>query len=443
MTSPVPPRPPASRRAPLVAPFAAPRASEPPSPSHRVGVWLVGACGGVGTLAVAGARAVARGLRPPTGLLTATPLFAGIDLVGIDDLVFGGHEVRDVDWPRSAAEFQRRAGVLDGALLGLLREDLEAASENLRPGYLVNPSDVVKTLARQGRTARAKGPRGIVEGIQEDLRDFAARHALATVVVVNVSSTEPPREVPIEWATLERFEKYLDGSTSKGLTNSVLSAYAALDAGFPYVNFTPSPGSTIPAILELAKARGVPHMGSDGKTGETLVKTVLAPLFTGRALKVLSWEGYNMLGNRDGLVLDDPQAKLSKTRSKAAALRSLLKDADLHTKVTIDYVPSLDDWKVAWDYIHFEGFLGARMSMQFTWQGNDSALAAPLVLDLARMAALAKARGESGLLTHLAAYFKSPAGVDEHGFVKQFALLEAYVAGCRDDRRGRARTPGR
>lgn len=423
------------------------QAKSPPTPTPgstgRLGIWLVGACGGVGTLAIAGARAIARGLRPATGLLTETPLFAGLDLAPMADLVFGGHEIRDVDWPRSAAEFQRRAGVLDDALLGLLREDLEAASANLRPGYLVNPSDTVKQLAGKGRTAKAKGPRAVVLGIQHDLREFQARHGLSTVVVVNVSSTEPPREVPIEWATLSRFEKYLDGRTSNGLTNSVLSAYAALDAGFPYVNFTPSPGSTIPAIIELAKARNVPHMGSDGKTGETLVKTVLAPLFTGRALKVLSWEGYNMLGNRDGLVLDDPQAKLSKTRSKDVALRSILKDPDVHSRVTIDYVPSLDDWKVAWDYIHFEGFLGARMSMQFTWQGNDSALAAPLVLDLARLMAHAHARGEGGLQPHLAAFFKNPAGLDEHNFVKQFALLEGYVSRCRTDGRGRARTPTR
>ena len=162
----------------------------------------------------------------------------------------------------------------------------------------------------------------------------------------------------------------------------------------PFVNFTPSPGSTVPALVELAEERGVPHMGSDGKTGETLVKTVLAPLFAGRALRVLSWEGYNMLGNRDGFVLSDPQARESKTRSKDRALKQILGDDDLHAKVTIDYVPSLDDWKVAWDYIHFEGFLGARMSMQFTWQGNDSALAAPLVLDLARLAAFAHAQGE-------------------------------------------------
>ncbi len=170
-------------------------------------------------------------------------------------------------------------------------------------------------------------------------------------------------------------------------------------------------------------------MGNDGKTGETLVKTVLAPLFSGRALRVLSWEGYNLLGNRDGLVLNDPEARESKTRSKDRAVRQILgDDPERHAKVTIDYVPSLDDWKVAWDYIHFEGFLGARMSMQFTWQGNDSALAAPLILDLARLAAFSKAKGEGGLMRHAAAYCTSPAGVEEQNFVKQFERLERYVA---------------
>jgi len=420
------------------------RSDLPPPPKGRVGVWLVGACGGVGTLSIVGARAVARGLKPPIGLLTETPLFAGLDLVPLGDLVFGGHEIRDTDVACAAAEFRRKAGVLDDGLLELLRDDLEAVSKELRPGYLVQPSATIKSLAAKGRVARASGARGIVAGIQADLRSFAERNALATVVVVNVSSTEPPRELPIEWATLERFERYLDGRVKKALTASVLHAYAALDAGFPYVNFTPSPGSTIPALLELAERRGVPHMGSDGKTGETLVKTVLAPLFTGRALRVLSWEGYNMLGNRDGLVLDDPQAKASKTKSKDIALRSILNDPGTHTRVTIDYVPSLDDWKVAWDYVHFEGFLGARMSMQFTWQGNDSALAAPLVLDLARLAAFAKAKGESGLLPHLAAYFKSPAGVPEQAFAKQLAMLEAYVARHRaGGGAARARSPSR
>lgn len=413
------------------------------NPRPRVGVWLVGACGGVGTLTVVGARAIARGLRPPIGLLSETPLVHGLPLAGLPDLVFGGHEVRDTDFARAATEFARRAGILDDALIAHLHEDLVSASEELRPGHLVNPSPTVKALAASGRVAKAKGPRAVVLAIQKDLRSFAERHALDTVVVVNVSSTEPPRELPIAFASLDRFEKSLEGRAQKGLTASVLHAYAAIDAGHPYVNFTPSPGSTIPALLELAEERGVPHMGSDGKTGETLVKTLLAPLFTGRALKVLSWEGYNMLGNRDGLVLDDPDAKSSKTRSKDAALRSILGEAGTHTRVTIDYVPSLDDWKVAWDYIHFEGFLGAKMAMQFTWQGNDSALAAPLVLDLARFAACSKTLGEAGLLPHLALYFKNPAGVSEHTFVKQVDMLRAWVEHARAKGGARARTPSR
>jgi myo-inositol-1-phosphate synthase len=399
----------------------------------KTGVWLIGACGGVATLTVIGARALARELKSAVGLLTETPLFDGLEMCAIDDLVFGGHEIRDTDYPSEALEFSERAGILDRSLLLALHDDLVEASAQVRPGYIVNPSPALKALAKHGRVARARSPKTIVEGIRKDIRAFQERHDLERVVVVNVSSTEPPRRLPIEFAHLERFRTMVESTRPrKALTSSVLYAYAALDLGCPVVNFTPSPGNTIPALVELAEERGVPHMGNDGKTGETLVKTVLAPLFSGRALRVRSWEGYNMLGNRDGLVLADPEARESKTRSKDQALRQLL-DEDMHSKVTIDYVPSLDDWKVAWDFIHFEGFLGAKMSMQFTWQGNDSALAAPLVLDLARLAAYGHAQGESGLMTHAAAYFKSPAGADEQNFVKQLELLEAYVAHHRSD----------
>jgi myo-inositol-1-phosphate synthase len=398
----------------------------------RTGVWFIGACGAVATLTVVGCRAVARGLQPPTGLLTEGPLFDGLNLPALGDLVFGGHEIRNTDPHCAAHEFAADVGVIDAPLLSLLDDDLRAFSENVRPGFVVNPSSAVSAMARDGRVSRLRSPRKIVEAIQRDLADFQARNDLARVVVVNVSSTEPPGHMPIEYADLAAFDAMLDSKRPrKALTASVLHAYAALDAGHPFVNFTPSPGSTIPALAELAEKRGVPHTGSDGKTGETLVKTVLAPMFAGRRLRVLAWEGYNMLGNRDGFVLDDPKARESKTRSKDKALRQILGDDDTHSKVTIDYVPSLDDWKVAWDYIHFEGFLGARMSMQFTWQGNDSALAAPLVIDLARLAAFAQACGEHGLMPWTAAYFKSPAGVEEQGFARQFALLEAYVAAHR------------
>lgn len=409
--------------------------------TRRTGVWFIGACGAVSTLTVVGARAVARGFRKPVGLLTETPLVDGLDLPSLDDLVFGGHEIRDTDICRAANEFAERAGVLDPALLHVLRDDLKAADENLRPGFLVNPSEGVMSLAGPRHTRDLSRPRDIVEAIQTDLREFQTRNDLRTVVVVNLSSTEPPGRLPIEFADLDAFRACLDEPSPRaGLTSSVINAFAALDAGFPFINFTPSPGSTIPALMQLAKERGVPHMGADGKTGETLVKTALAPLFAGRALKVLSWEGYNMLGNRDGLVLNDPDARESKTRSKDRAVRQILDDEDTHSRVTIDYVPSLDDWKVAWDYIHFEGFLGARMSMQFTWQGNDSALAAPLVLDLARLAAFAVQSGEQGLMEHTACYFKSPAGVEEQNFVKQLALLESYVARHREAAHKRARS---
>jgi myo-inositol-1-phosphate synthase len=215
------------------------------------------------------------------------------------------------------------------------------------------------------------------------------------------------------------------------LPASMVFDYGPLVAGLPYVSFPPSRVSAIPALCELALERGVPHCGNDGKTGETLVKTALAPMFTARALRVLSWQGYNMLGNRDGEVLADEAHKAAKLRNKDAALRSILDDERAHTHVGIDYVPSLADWKTAWDFVHFEGFLGARMSLSFTWQGSDSALAAPLVIDLVRLADLAARRGERGVLAWTAAFFKDPIGGGTHDFHAQFRELLAWAERAR------------
>jgi myo-inositol-1-phosphate synthase len=245
------------------------------------------------------------------------------------------------------------------------------------------------------------------------------------VVVVDVASTEAWREEREEWSDLASFEAALDAGSLQPA--SVLYAYAALGAGHPFVNFTPSRGSSIPALVELADSAGVPHCGNDGKTGETLVKTVLAPMFRARALKVLTWQGYNMLGNRDGEVLKESAHRESKLRNKDEALRAILADPSVHTGVGIDFVPSLEDWKTAWDFIQFEGFLGARMSLQFTWSGSDSALAAPLVLDLVRLADLAAERGEGGVMKHTASFFKAPLGGGTHDFGRQFAELGRYA----------------
>src|SRR5262249_50564159 len=158
--------------------------------------------------------------------------------------------------------------------------------------------------------------------------------------------------------------------------------------GASYINFTPSIGMNLPALRERAAARGIAYMGADGKTGETLMKSVLAPMFAQRNLRVLSWVGHNIFGNRDGLVLNNPKNKAAKVRSKDHLVSEMLGYAP-RTLVSIEYIESMQDWKTAWDHIHFTGFLGTKMALQFIWQGCDSILAAPLVIELARFAELA------------------------------------------------------
>jgi myo-inositol-1-phosphate synthase len=200
-----------------------------------------------------------------------------------------------------------------------------------------------------------------------------------------------------------------------------------LDLGLSYINFTPSVGSDLPALHALAEARGALHAGADGKTGETLVKTALAPMFEARRLRVKSWFSQNVLGNEDGASLANHERKRSKLRAKATALPEILGYTP-ESHVGITYLPGFGDWKVAWDHIAFEGFLGTPMSMQFTWQGCDSALAAPLVIDLARFCELAARRGERGVLAYLALFFKAPMGTREHRLAEQYRMLCAHFA---------------
>jgi myo-inositol-1-phosphate synthase len=199
------------------------------------------------------------------------------------------------------------------------------------------------------------------------------------------------------------------------------------------VNFTPSLGATPAAIGELARLRGGRHVGCDGKTGETLLKSVLAPMFARRNLHVMSWVDHNILGNMDGRVLDDPANKQAKLHSKDRLLGEILGYRP-QTHISIEFIESLGDWKTAWDHVHFSGFLGTPMTFQFTWQGCDSVLAAPLVIDLVRFTELAQRRGQTGLLKFLASFFKSPLGVDEHSFTLQYQMLQQWVdEACRPE----------
>jgi myo-inositol-1-phosphate synthase len=371
---------------------------------ERTGLWLVGARGSVATTAVCGLLGVRAGLVPPTGCVTE---LLDADLPPWDSLVVGGHDVVSTPLVKRAEQLAR-AGVVPADLLGAVTAGLREVQAELRD---VPPGPQVEVAAR----------------LVADLASFRSRHRLDRVVVVNVASTEPPADPHPAHASAAALEKALAAGESV-LPPSSLAAYAAFKAGCPFVDFTPSTGAALPALAELAAVVGVPCAGRDGKTGETLVRTVLAPMFTARALRVLSWAGTNLLGGGDGSTLADPAHASSKLRTKASGLAALLGHpvtAPLH----IDNVPELGEQKTAWDHVLFEGFLGARMSLQFTWTGLDSALAAPLVLDLARLLAAAHRAGRVGVQGELGFFFKDPLGSTEHGFAEQTRALVEWAEG--------------
>lgn len=411
----------------------------------KVGVWLVGALGDVATTTVLGARALARGLAPSVGLVTARDLFAdpALGLVALGDLVFGGHDVRD-DSPADAARELAQKGVVPHRLAedAALQEDLRAFGARVRPGVAFGGTRLVRRLESDASRERDRlAPAAALKALRADLRAFREANGLDRVVVVAVASTEPRCEVPLETLATEAAVRALiaeagpDGR-ARGfeVPASLVYALAAFDEGCPYVNFTPSLGATPAGMDEAAVNARVPYMGNDGKTGQTLVRTALAPMFRERNLGVLSWSGFNILGNRDGAVLEEPGANAAKTQGKDRVLGAIL-GPSLGTSLTrIDYVPSLEDWKTAWDFIHFEGFLGTRMHLELTWRGADSALAAPLVLDLVRLIDLAARRGRSGQQHGLACFFKNPLGVDEQAFPAQCRMLEEWVEALKQAR---------
>jgi myo-inositol-1-phosphate synthase len=396
----------------------------PHSPHRRLGVWLIGARGSISTCVAYGLAGLREGLLEPVGIATEYEPLSRLSLASLDDIALGGHDVCMRDLSLSAAELVKH-GILSSDLVAASAPHIAAFETRIRAGALDEPDVGVADL--DPRSARLGGapPREQIARIAQDIDEFRRELDLRRVVVVNVASTEAFRHELSEWSDLDAFERALD--TGRSQPASMLYAYAALTSGCPYVNFTPNRGSSPAALRELARQKKLPHCGSDGKTGETLVKTVLAPLFASRALRVLAWQGYNMLGNRDGEVLADVSHRETKVKNKNEALRSILNDERLHTHVGIDFVPSLQDWKTAWDFIHFEGFLGAKMSLQFTWSGSDSCLAAPLVIDLARLADFAAENGEAGEMLHTASYFKAPIGGGSHDFHAQFDALVAYA----------------
>ena len=392
---------------------------------NRVGVWLIGAKGGVATTMLTGLASLRHGAIPPVGLVTECEPFTALDLVGFDELVVGGHDIRGGRLGDEARRMWSESRAIPPELLAAASEFFAEVEPRIRPGTLVASGERIRSLADGDAAAVVETPRQAIERIQRDIEEFATAERVRHVVVVNVSSTEPPPSLPIP-VDFAEVEPTLDDASRCPLPASSLYFVAAARAGASFVNFTPSMGGTPACLQQLAVERGIVQAGCDGKTGETLLKSVLAPMFAARNLEVMSWVGHNIFGNMDGKVLDDPRNKAAKVRSKDHLLASIL-GYPPQTHVSIEYIKSLGDWKTAWDHVHFRGFLGTPMTLQFTWQGCDSILAAPLVLDLIRLAERAHRGGERGVLPWLACFFKSPIGVDDQDFARQVAMLHTWA----------------
>ena len=389
---------------------------------HTLKLWIVGARGSIAATLAAGVLAARRGVSPLEALLTTSEPFASLGLEPLDAIEIGGCDLAPGTLAQSAPAALAGVGILPAATIDTLLPDLERI--RITRGVLRGGGATIDALAGDQRGATASGTaREVLDRLVADIRAFAQGEP---TVVVNLASTEPtPAPALFEWdaAALRRA---LDDDDPR-IPSSCLYALAAIEAGCPHANFTPSAGASLPAIVELARAARIPLAGRDGKTGETLLKTALAPMFPIRALTVEGWYGTNILGNTDGLVLADPENKASKISSKKGVLEGILGYSP-EGDVRIDYFKPLADHKVAWNFIQFRGWGGHRMRMQFTWEGTDSVLAAPLVLDIGRLLLLAQRRGESGPIGPLGLFFKTPEGSSEMDLYKQYDALLRWTA---------------
>jgi myo-inositol-1-phosphate synthase len=390
-----------------------------PTPaSGKLGILLPG-MGAVGTTFIAGVLAIRKGLAKPIGSLTQmgtirigdrsadnVPLIRDyVPLAGLDDLVFGGWDVFEDDAYVAAS----RAGVLDGHLLEQLGEELRA----IKPMTAVFEQEYVKNLhGNHFKTGESKWD--LAEQLAVDINTFSENNGCDRLVAVWCGSTEVYREPTAVHMSLAAFEQGLKDS-DPAIAPSQIYAYACLKLGIPYANGAPNLNLDTPALLELAKQNGVPVTGKDFKTGQTLMKTILAPGFKARMLGVEGWYSTNILGNRDGEVLDDPESFKAKEMSKLGVLDTIFQPevypdlyGDIAHVVRINYYPPRGDNKEGWDNIDIFGWLGYKMQIKVDFLCRDSILAAPLVLDLALFLDLAKRAGMDGVQEWLSFYWKSP-----------------------------------
>ena len=384
----------------------------------KLGVLLVG-LGAVSTTTIAGVMAVRRGLARPIGSLTQmgtirlgkrtegrSPAIRDfVPLASLDDVVFGGWDIFD----ENSYEAAKTAGVLDVELLEQIRPELE----RITPMPAVFEREYVKRLDGPN-VKKGKNKRDLAEQLREDIRRFKKEHALSRLVLIWAGSTEIYMQASPAHASIETFEKALDANDDS-IPSSMIYAYAALKEGVPYANAAPNLSADVPALLQLAHQTGSPVAGKDLKTGQTWMKTLLAPGLKARLLGVEGWYSTNILGNRDGEVLDDPESFKTKEESKKSVLDYILQPnlypdlyKDLHHVVRINYYPPRGENKEGWDNIDLVGWLGYPMQLKINFLCRDSILAAPIVLDVALFLDLAGRAGMHGIQEWLSFYFKSP-----------------------------------
>ena len=386
----------------------------------RMGVCIVGSNGAVASTVIAGVALMKKGLVPKNGMTTETELFKKLDLAPLDGLVFGGWDLRGDSAYDAAVSHE----VVPRHQLDAVKEELSA----IRPWPGVASPKFLHSMAGKHLVV-ANTIREELAILESNIAAFKREHDLTRVVIVNLTSTEKYNEVSDVHRTVEAFEAGIDANDER-ISPAQKYLYLACKLGIPHANFTPSL-TKVPALEKLAELSGVPICGEDGKTGQTLLKTVLAPAFVVRQLKVSGWFSTNILGNNDGLVLNDPESNKTKVTSKMSVLDSILGYPVEDHQVHIHYYRPRGDDKEAWDNIDLEGFLGERMQIKVNFLCKDSILAAPLVIDLARLLDAAQQHGERGIQRQLSVFFKAPyhnhGEVPIHDLFQQHDMLEAWV----------------
>ena len=380
---------------------------------------LVPGMGAVTTTFIAGLEAIKRGLGKPIGSLTQlgtirlgkrtegrSPAIQDfVPLAKVEDIVVGGWDI----FEDNAYESAVKAGVLETALLEQLKEPLSA----IKPMPAVFDQEYVKRL--HGPNIKPKGSKmDHAQMVMDDIRRFKERTGVSRMTMIWCASTEVYRQAAAVHQTLKDFECGLQKSDPE-ISPSQIYAYAALKSGVPHANGAPHMTTDMPALLELAREMNLPVAGKDFKSGQTFMKTLIAPGLKSRLLGLNGWFSTNILGNRDGEVLDDPGSFKSKEVSKSSALEYILQGAlypdlyqDFYHKVRIEYYPPRGDAKEGWDNIDIFGWLGYPMQIKINFLCRDSILAAPLVLDIVLFMDLAQRAGMRGIQEWLSFYFKAP-----------------------------------